>query len=49
MTNVGAELVGLGHVWANSSTEMTHGASECLETWAARGFLCDMSLMSGLG
>lgn len=50
MTNVGAELLGFGRVLANSSTETTHGASGCLETsWAARGFLCDTSLTSGLG
>lgn len=50
MTNVGAELLGLGHVLANSSNEMAHGALECLEpSWAARAFLCDMSLVSGLG
>lgn len=35
MTNVGAELLGLGRVLANSSTEMARGASECLEaSWA---------------
>lgn len=32
MTNVGAELLGLGRVLANSSTEMAHGASGCLDT-----------------